>query len=363
MKYLIYARVSPKGSTWAATETSIPMQVAECKAYVLRQDPGAEFITREDEFFSGKDTNRPAMQTIIEEIESREANWDCLVVYHLDRLTRSLRDGVSLFDAMQKHGKLFIAIRQNFDTTTPMGRLMLYHMLSYAQFERKMTSERVLAKNNHTAQQGLSPGGKTPLGYINDNHQLKVDPETAPIVKSIFAGYLAGDSIRTLWLRYRDRIKSPQTISNIIKNKVYMGVIMYNGKEYPGKHEPLVTPEEYQQAVNRLPGKPSAPRPNAAKYDYLLTGLIRCHCGKMMSPYSVNKKGTRYFYYKCTDRACNNAINAELTDEKIWTETLKTPPDSKLVDDALAKARQAQDEKLAESKPRLKELQDTDQKS
>lgn len=128
MKYLIYARVSPKGSSWAATETTIKTQIAECKEFVRRDDPLAELEIIEDEFFIGKDNKRPRMKAILSDFEHNRANWDCIVTYSLDRLTRSITNALSIFEVLKNNGKSYISVKQRIDMFSAGGRAMLYMM-------------------------------------------------------------------------------------------------------------------------------------------------------------------------------------------------------------------------------------------
>ena len=122
MKYLIYARVSPRGSDFEG-ETSIPMQINYCREYV-RFHGGEVAGILSDEFYSGKDTNRPAFRTILDELEAGSGDWDTLIVYKLSRMTRSLRDGADIFEKLFQHGRGFVSATENLDFSSPAGRAM-----------------------------------------------------------------------------------------------------------------------------------------------------------------------------------------------------------------------------------------------
>ena len=358
MKYLIYARVSPKGSSWTGGETSIPVQIQECKDYSRRQDPSAEFVVMEDKLFSGKNTKRPSMKKIVDQIMDNSGEWDCLVVYHLDRFTRSLVDGIPLFEALRVSGKGFISVRQNIDLFSAGGRAMLYMLLVFAQFEREMNSERTKSKMVSIAQGGGIPYGHPPFGYKRekDTNTLALDPGNAEIVQAIFHKYINGISVDKLYAEFVGKIKSKQNITNILRNKIYTGCILYDGQEYPGAHEPLISLSIWEKAIARLPGKRSSPRMASRKYDYLLSGIIKCYCGRHMTPYSFLKKGRRFAYYKCTDPLCKNAINAEKIDNAFLDEIKTMDVNDEAIRIMLDEYSKIRAEIMAQKEPQLQEI-------
>ncbi len=318
MTYLIYARVSPKGSTWSGTETSIGVQVEECRRHIAAQDPAPEILTITDEFWSGKDTKRPGIREALAQLASGHAAWDCLVVYSLDRFTRSLADALPMFEALHRNGKGFISVRQRIDMFSAGGRAMLYMMCVFAQLEREMTSERTKAKMVAICRAGGIPYGHPPRGYrrTEGSNIPQIDPEGAAVVKDIFASYISGATVPDIARRYS---MHPQTVTKTLRNRLYLGTIEYDGQQYPGKHKPILDQATWDAANRRLPGaRRGAGRPAARTYDYLLAGMIHCACGRHMTPYSVLKRnGTgahRYHYYKCTDHTCGNAVSARAID-------------------------------------------------
>ena len=141
--YMLYARVSPKGSDWNAEETSVAMQLQEMKEYISRRDPFAVFLEAKDEFKSGKNLNRPGIQMILADLENRDPAWGTLVVWALDRLSRSLADAVPVFEKLRDAGRGFICVRQDYlSTQGAMARFTLNQTILVAQLEREMTSER-----------------------------------------------------------------------------------------------------------------------------------------------------------------------------------------------------------------------------
>lgn len=315
--YLLYARVSPKGSSWQGGETSIPIQLDECRNYVLSRDPRAKFIEIYDELKSGKNLKRAGMQRIIAELKAGAA-WDCLVIWHLDRLTRSIIDGAPLFQALYDHGKGLMSVRQNIDMFSAGGRFMVNIFISAAQYEREMNSERTTAKMISIAKKGKVPYGQLPHGFRRESeNRLITIPEETALVLKLFQTYAAGGSMTDM-LAQHPELGTITRIYSILRNPLYIGQVKYMGKIYPGEHEPVVPVELWNQVQELLPGKKrGTDRPNAQKYKYIMSGLVHCHCGKMMTNYSVLKKGVRYNYYKCTDPGCKNAINAERLDTEV----------------------------------------------
>ncbi len=326
MKYMIYARVSPRGSDYDR-ETSIPMQIEYCREYV-KFHGGEVCGVRSDEFFSGKDTERPAFKEIMRELTSGQAEWDVLIVYKLSRMTRSLRDGTAVFAELFKYGKGFVSATENLDYSSPIGRLQLGIMQVFNQFEREQTAENTRNKMVSIAAKGEWPVGNPPFGYQRTapkNNALAPHPENASKVQEIFADYL-GDV--HLYKIARKMHKTPQGILYILRNKTYTGVICYAGREYPGKHPALISDSVFKQVQERLAhaltdteDKPPRIRPKMQKHQYLLTGLLRCHCGRYLTPASA--KSGQYFYYRCTDNiSCKKRFSADKLEQAV-IEALK----------------------------------------
>ena len=322
MKYAIYARVSPKGSGFE-NETSLEMQINFCKEYVKSQK-GEIVDIQQDEFFSGKDMRRPGFQKLMHDLKSGVADWECLCVYKLSRLTRSSRDGAQIFEDLRIWNKGFISVTEpNFDFSTPMGRAMLSIFQAFNQFEREQTAENTRNKMISIAEQGGWPVGVVPTGYKRrGRHEniLVIEPHGAEIIRGVYEMYAAGSEVHRIARKYR---KSPQWVYHALKNKIYIGQIPYAGKLYQGKHERIISHELYSAVSKKLEtisinddSKRVVSRPKAYKYPYLLSGLLRCHCGRFMTPSSA--KSGQYFYYRCTDNvSCKNRISAPGIEKKI----------------------------------------------
>ncbi len=334
--YMLYARVSPKGSDWHAEETSVALQLSEMREYILHKDPEAEFLEQTDEFRSGKDLNRPGIQAVLADLESPEPPWGTLVVWALDRLSRSLADAVPIFEKLRDAARGFVCVRQDWlSTQGAMARFTLNQTILVAQLEREMTSERVKAKMVWIAEKGKIPAGRLPLGYrrkAGEKNEIEPDPETAPVVKAIFEEYLA-QSCSVADLRRKYGLNDKNQLYRILRNPLYIGKVEYDGKIYPGHHEPIVSEDLFERANALLPGERHAPRPTRQKYQYLLQGLVICKCGKRMTVYSMRKKnGTRYAYYKCQDTlGCKFLVNAERLDQAVLDQVLAIATDPEYI--------------------------------
>ncbi len=319
MKCLIYARVSPKGSTWASSESTIDMQIQHCKDFVSASGGEVHSIVK-DEFFTAKDTRRPGLKGILAELEAGTAEWDSLIVYRLDRLTRSLRDGGEIFDALRENGKGFASVSERLDFSTPVGRAMLWIIHVFAQFEREQLGERTKDKMVQIAREGGYAPGTTPFGYMRKakhDNALAIDPAKAAIVKDIFESYAAGVQSIEIWKRYSRHISKNQMLA-MLRNRVYLGKIVYDGQEYPGKHDSIISEELFGKVQARLPNKARNTRPAAQKHPYLLAGLVKCHCGRRMTPKAAHGKNAMFHYYACTDTlGCKNQVNAEKLDAAV----------------------------------------------
>jgi site-specific DNA recombinase len=323
MRYLIYTRVSPKGSDWVGAETTVVDQAEQCRAYVLATDPAGEVVdVIQDEFESGGSSNRPGWKRIISEVKNDCAQWDVLVVRHLDRFSRSMADAVNALELFHDKGKHLIAFAQGLNSSTPSGRGVMNILLSIAQMEREFAKERTLLKMISIAQKGLWPVGSPPYGYkrgAKHDNLLYIDDTKAEIVREVYVRYAAGAGSLEL-ARSLDLVKN--SVLYMLKNKTYLGLICYAGKEYKGQHEPLISVDLFDRVQKQLPLKTNAPRLKAQKYPYLLTGMVFCECGRAMTSSSAyGRKQKRYNYYKCTDaKNCKKSISAP----ELETEVLES---------------------------------------
>ena len=287
-----------------------------CEAYIKSQ--AHEGWTRIPERFgdgglSGASLDRPALQALLDQLRSRKI--DIIVVYKVDRLTRSLAGFAKLVELFDEHEASFVSVTQSFNTTSSMGRLTLNVLLSFAQFERKVIGERVRDKIAASKRKGLWVGGPVPLGYRSTAKKLAVVPEEAALVRKIFAGYLRLGSIGELAASLgRDGIRPrPRTLANgttipagrfmvgplahILKNRFYIGEIAYRGEVHRGAHAPILDRELFEAVQAKLAERTVQRKLTRCRSSAILAGLIVDDRGNPMSPSHANKKGVRYRYY------------------------------------------------------------------
>ena len=353
MKYAIYARVSPRGSDFDG-ETSISMQLEICRRYVADRG-GTVVLEKSDEFFSGKDLNRPGFAEIMKGLENGSAEWDTLLVYKLSRMTRSLRDGADIFDKLFRQGRGFVSATENLDFSSPVGRAMLGMMQVFNQFEREQTAENTRNKMMQIASRGEWPVGKPPFGYKRGekgDNKLYVDERKALIVRDIFEMYASRQDRSRLILEKYKGIISSSTLFFLLRNRVYLGELWYNGSCYPGKHKPIIPQDLFDRVQTMLPEKKMATRPKAQTYDYLLAGLLFCSCGKRMR--SLSAKSGKYHYYSCS---CGKRINAETADHALieYLEHLQIP--DSFLQELRPRLESEQRKESEERMPQLKRLE------
>ena len=315
LRCAVYTRVS----TDAGLEqdfNSLHAQRESCEAYIKSQThEGWRLIKScfDDGGFSGGNMDRPALQALLAEIQERRL--DIVVVYKVDRLTRSLADFAKLVELFDAHGVSFVSVTQSFNTTTSMGRLTLNVLLSFAQFEREVTGERIRDKIAASKKKGLWMGGVLPLGYTVVVRKLVVVPEEAETVRLIFWRYLELRSTPALQRELRERgvvtreraLASGRKIGGIpfmtgalvslLRNRTYLGEINHHGKSYPGEHEPIVQQEVFEGVHAILEANRQGHREHWRKSNALLLGRIYDDRGNRMTPSYAVKNGVRYRYY------------------------------------------------------------------
>ena len=268
----------------------------------------------DDGGFSGGNTNRPALKRLLADVE--DGRIDVVVVYKIDRLSRSLSDFAKIVDLFDEHGVTFVSVTQQFNTTTSMGRLTLNILLSFAQFEREVTGERIRDKISASKAKGMWMGGTPPLGYDVRDRKLVVNEQEAALVRDIFARYAetgsAAQLVRELqieghttkvWVaqngrRHEGKIIDQQCIFTMLRNRLYLGEITHKGQSFPGQHEPIVSTELWAAVHAFVDGRKQGPRTRYKKEPALLTGLLYAPDGQRMLPtYTQKKNGKRYRYY------------------------------------------------------------------
>lgn len=270
----------------------------------------------DDGGFSGGNMDRPALKRLIEDIKARRI--DIVVVYKVDRLSRSLMDFAKLVEVLDAHDTSFVSVTQHFNTKDSMGRLTLNILLSFAQFEREVTGERIRDKFASSKMKGMWMGGPPPLGYDVVDRKLVTNPKEAELVNIIFDRFVALGSISLLAQElnkkgyrtkyYISRANKPvggknfteNPLRTFLKNRLFLGDIHHKGKYYPGLHQPIITQAQFDaaQAIFAESSTGKRKRTYKAKSTALLKGLLVCGgCGGVMSPTHTNKGKKKYHYY------------------------------------------------------------------
>jgi site-specific DNA recombinase len=271
----------------------------------------------DDPGYSGGSMERPALRRLIADLEAGRI--DIVVVYKIDRLTRSLADFSKMVEVFERNEVSFVSVTQQFNTTTPMGRLMLNVLLSFAQFEREVTGERIRDKIAAAKKKGLWMGGVPPLGYDVADRRLVTNATEAAIVRRIFeemltigsptqiAANLTAEGITTkAWTTQEGQTRRGARIDKkylhkLLRNRIYLGEISHKGSWYPGAHPPIIDRELWDK-VHAVLAKDSHARSVETKIrsrtDALLRGLLYAPSGERMYPtYSRKSDGRKYFYY------------------------------------------------------------------
>ncbi|KQZ12254.1 hypothetical protein ASD50_12845 [Mesorhizobium sp. Root552] len=300
---------------------SLDAQHEACAAFVASQAGlGWKLVPEryDDGGISGGTMDRPALQRLLQDI--RERKIDVVVVYKIDRLTRSLMDFSRIVEIFDGAGASFVSVTQQFNTTTSMGRLTLNVLLSFAQFEREVTAERIRDKIAASKAKGMWMGGTVPFGYRVENRKLVIDEEAAAEITRLFKRYLElqsvpalarelngdGDATHLSRLHEHGRQggrRAPKRVSKgklyyMLSNPIYIGRIRHGATVYAGEHQSIITEEIFNRVQGRLAEQAPCPRGTSAKSDiHLLTGLLFDETGDRLSPVHANKEGKRYRYY------------------------------------------------------------------
>lgn len=296
-----YARVSTENQleNYSIEEQTQRLQAyCSAKGWTLRK-------LYVDGGYSGGNTDRPALQQMLSAI--RQGGVDAVVVYKLDRLSRSQKDTLMLIeDELLAHGTDFVSINENFDTSTPFGRAMIGILSVFAQLEKDQITERFTMGRIGRSKAGYYHGGShPPTGYTYKDGLLEVNEYEAIQVREIFSQFIAGKSVNSIsrYLSGRYTTKwTPAKVLTVLRNTVYIGKVHFRKVDYDGIHQPLVTAEEFQAAAHLLDSSSAreTKKTNAQKTPFragfLLSGLI--YCGRCGARYSAN-----HGYYKCYSRA------------------------------------------------------------
>jgi site-specific DNA recombinase len=298
---------------------SLDAQREACEAYIASQRSEGWAAIREpygDGGVSGGTLDRPALQLLLADVEAGLI--DVIVVYKIDRLSRSLMDFAKLVDIFDRNQVTFVSVTQSFNTTTSMGRLTLNILLSFAQFEREVIGERIRDKFAASRKRGMWMGGYVPLGYDVRDRKLIINEAEAATVRMIFKRFVAIGSATKLakaLVAEGVRTKSGRPVDKgyiyrLLNSRVYLGEATHKGASYPGEHAPIIDRSLWDKVHSILQISPRLRAANArARTPALLKGLIFTETGCAMTP-AFTKKGTRlYRYYVSMDVIRNRALD------------------------------------------------------
>ena len=297
---------------------SLDAQREACEAYIKSQaHEGWKLVKAayDDGGFSGGTMERPAVKRLMADL--KQGLVDIVVVYKVDRLTRSLADFAKIVEVLDGHGASFVSITQQFNTTSSMGRLTLNVLLSFAQFEREVTGERIRDKIAASKRKGMWMGGTTPIGYDVRDRQLVVNETEAETVRLIFQRYVELGCVSALAADLRTKgILSKLKVSKrgnqhggqvfgrgalyrLLQNKLYLGLSVHKGDTHPGQHSAIVPQDLWDQVQEKLRGnRVEHHRVRTTDSPHLLIGRLRDDRGNLMSPtYCRKANGQRYRYY------------------------------------------------------------------
>ena len=350
-KKRIYCAIYTRKSTSEGLDqdfTSLDAQRESAENYINSQKHEGWLALQEqynDGGFTGANIERPSLQKLLSDI--KEHKIDCVVVYKVDRLSRSLMDFVQLLEFFDKHNVAFVSVTQAFNTNTSMGRLTLNILLSFAQFEREIISERTKDKMGAARKRGKWLGGRTPFGYDRDieNKKLLINKPEADIVRKIFDLYLENNSLLKVAnilneKGYRSRTGKRKDgkpfgglkfgitqIQKIITNVLYLGKVCYAGQIYDGQQEAIIDEETFKKVQEKL--KENRIERKVTKNTEctgLLSHLLHCKtCGSFMyHTYTMKKPTHKYRYYVCSSaqkrgyHSCpTKSINAQAIEDAV----------------------------------------------
>jgi DNA invertase Pin-like site-specific DNA recombinase len=295
---------------------SLDAQYDAASSYIKSQAHAGWTLIRsryDDGGFSGGSTDRPDLQRLLDDIRSRKL--DVIVVYKVDRLTRSLADFAKLVELFDAHGVSFVSVTQQFNTTTSMGRLTLNVLLSFAQFEREVTSERIRDKIAASKRKGLWVGGPLPLGYHMNDDKIAVIEDEAERVRLIYRRYLELGSVNALVRDLRERNVRTKarllatgatrggvpfgrgSLFYLLRNRFYIGEVKYKDEILPGEQPAIMDRALFDAVQSRLTDQWTNRTTIRNAGDHLLTGLLFDDAGHRMVPTHATKAGVRYRYY------------------------------------------------------------------
>lgn len=313
---------------------SLHAQREACEAYIASQRSEGWVALREqydDGGISGGTLDRPALNQLLEDVEGGLI--DVVVVYKIDRLSRSLMDFSKLVEVFDRNNVTFISVTQSFNTTTSMGRLTLNILLSFAQFEREVTAERIRDKVAASRKKGMWMGGCVPHGYDVKNRKLVINPDEAKAVRQIFerfvqlgsASHLARELRAEGFQTKRGMLKDKGYIYRILKNRVYLGEAVHKGVSYPGEHEAIISQELWDKVRSIMQRSPRERGDNSrGRTPALLKGLVFTASGVSMTPSGTLKGNRWYRYYVSMDKIKDRDVVDDGAPKRLSADTLES---------------------------------------
>jgi len=337
---------------------SLDAQREACLSFVKRQHGWSVVDARYDDGgFTGANTDRPAFQRLMADAESGQ--FDVVVVYKVDRLSRSLLDFMKLMERLNAAGVAFVSVTQNFTTADAMGRLTLNMLMSFAEFEREMIAERTRDKIAMSRRKGKWTGGAIPIGYVTVDKRLVVHELEAVTVRTVFDLFLqhrktalVARLLNEQQLLPRGRRATPgaklrwttASVGHVLRNPIYAGIVGYEGERFRGEHPAIIEEATFERVQRILEGKERVLKFHGFNPEYLLRGMLACAlCCKPMTPASTHHARMAYRYYRCTTRmkhgkeACPSAPLSAVSIEQYVVDRIAEAA----VDGALAREVQA----------------------
>ena len=309
---------------------TLDAQRESCESYITSQktEGWMAVVDRYDDGgFSGGNLERPGLKRLLADIEGDRI--DCVVVYKIDRLTRSLMDFSKLVESFERNNVTFVSVTQHFNTTSSMGRLTLNILLSFSQFERELSAERIRDKIAASRRRGIWMGGHPPLGYDVRDRKLIINETEAELVRHIFKRYIQIGSSSNLarelaeqgcmtksWTSKTGRVREGKLIDRgvlfrILNNRVYIGDVVHKENIYPGEQDAIIDRTDWER-VQTILATNTHRRANRSRAQTAapLKSILRCgSCGRAMAPSHTRKGGRLYRYYICQN-AINNGYDA-----------------------------------------------------
>jgi site-specific DNA recombinase len=341
---------------------SLDAQREACAAYVLSQkhEGWSELADRYDDGgFSGGSMERPGLKLLLEDV--RAGRIDVIVVYKVDRLTRSLTDFAKMVEAFDEASASFVSVTQAFNTTNSMGRLTLNVLLSFAQFEREVTAERIRDKVAASKRKGMWMGGAVPMGYDVRDKALVINPDEAASIKTIFETYLASGSVRVMAKQIEDigivskrrtdrhgRVTGGKAFSrgalyNILRNPIYIGKVRHKDTLHEGLHDVIMDADTWQQVQNQLAGNGGRDTNGIRKSaKRILDGRLFDEHGRAMGTTYASKGHARngsqhtkrYWYYASKKGDADDTIKVQRLPASELEETVQSTVQDKFADQA-----------------------------